>query len=145
MELGKNFYKIKENLYLKENKVISYETVVAEIQGSKLVEYGRYSRSTSKHVSFVASLLKLELVPGKNKMKGFYKHEMGVKCSYNAAISIKASLQIIERIKEGASYEVAIAMLKSSISKKDWGMLKGKEKISKELSQGAGLLNRLKP
>jgi len=145
MNLGKNVYKIKDNLYIKGNKVISYETIVAEIKGNELIENGRYTRTTSKHIHLISRILDLNIVPSKVKMKdSFYKHDYGVKCNSNfkTVIGAKASRVIFEKIKEGCSYEIAVAMSKSSIPKKDWEAL-DKKGISEDLIKGGSALGRI--
>lgn len=59
--------KIKNNLYLQGDKVISYETVVATIIDGKLIEHGKYSNTTSKHIRHIADLFGLTIVPSTEK------------------------------------------------------------------------------
>ena len=59
--------KIKQNLHLIGDKVYSYETHVATIQGNNLVEHGKYSNTTTKHVSHVAKMLGLNIVRSSEK------------------------------------------------------------------------------
>ena len=40
----------------------SYSTLVARVEDSKLIELGRWSKTTTKHVNYVAKQLGLELV-----------------------------------------------------------------------------------
>lgn len=68
--------KIRKNLFISGNFVISYETKVAKIKDNKIYELGKFSRTTSKHIFHVASLFKLELVRN-DKKQVFYKYEMG--------------------------------------------------------------------
>ena len=53
----------KQNLHidLEKNRVISYQTVVADIKGDQLVCRGKFSRTTTKHLSLVRSLLGLQI------------------------------------------------------------------------------------
>ena len=55
--------KIKDNLFIEGENVISYETVVAKIDGNNLVELGKFSKTTSKHVKIVAELYDLSVIP----------------------------------------------------------------------------------
>ncbi len=72
--------KIKENLFLQGNKVFSYQTHVATIEGKKLIELGIFSKTTSKHISTVAYLYGLEVVATKKENKpSFDKLPYGVK------------------------------------------------------------------
>jgi hypothetical protein len=56
--------KYKQNLKVENNKVYSYNTHVASIiDGTLLVfeEYAHYSQTTTKHLNYVATELKLKL------------------------------------------------------------------------------------
>lgn len=75
-----NKYKVKNNLFVIGDKVISYETHVATIKGDKLIEGGKWSHTTSKHVRLVGRLLGLQVVDSK-KQKCFYELPFGAKCS----------------------------------------------------------------
>ena len=68
--------KLKNDLYLQGNKVISYETVVATIKDGYLIEKGKFSNTTSKHISYVAQLLGLQIVRS-NKRPSFDKLPYG--------------------------------------------------------------------
>jgi hypothetical protein len=46
--------KYNENLKIVDNKVISYTTHVATIEGSNLNVLGYWSQTTQKHVNYVA-------------------------------------------------------------------------------------------
>ena len=56
--------KYKKNLNVEGNKVYSYNTHVATIEGSKLVKHGWWSVTTSKHINHVADVYGLEVVDG---------------------------------------------------------------------------------
>ena len=141
-----NTYKIKDSLFIIGDKVISYETHVATIEGNKLIEKGKYSRTTSKHIRLVSELLGLEIVHSKKKMKGsFFKFELGVvKLNETGnAISPKSSKIILNMLREGFSYELTVAASKNKISKKDWNLLEKPETLGKDLMRGVGLLSRI--
>jgi hypothetical protein len=141
--MNKNTYKVTDNLYVEDNHVISYETVVGRIEGDTLVELGKFSRTTSKHITKVAILMNKRVIPADKKVKtDFYKFEMGVKTSYDNCISWRASHLILESLGKGIPYDVTIVMLKGKITKKDWALL-DKEGIDADLLQGGSLLNRL--
>jgi len=70
-------YQLGENLFIKGDKVISYETHVASIKDNIIYEFGKFSRTTSKHISRVANILKLP-VKTVNKNVAFFKYEMGI-------------------------------------------------------------------
>ena len=57
-----NLKKYKQNLRIEGNKVISYTTHVATINGSNLEQLGWWSVTTQKHINYVASELNLNLI-----------------------------------------------------------------------------------
>ena len=64
----KRFDRYKQNLKQVGNDIISYNTVVAQIKDNKLhltnwyiPGVGSYSRTTSKHINYVAQELNLEI------------------------------------------------------------------------------------
>ncbi len=54
--------KYKQNLTIHGNKVWSYTTHVATINGNKLQQLGYWSQTTQKHINYVAKELNLLLV-----------------------------------------------------------------------------------
>ena len=111
--------KLRENLFRRGNEIISYDTVVAHIEDNKLIEHGRYSRTTSKHISHVAMLFNLSVVHAKNKEKGFYKYEAGeVKINIPGALSIKTSKEIATLMGQGSTFLQAVAAIEK-IPQKD--------------------------
>ena len=141
--MNKNTYKVTDNLYVEDNHVISYETVVARIEGDTLVELGKFSRTTSRHISKVAALMNKRVIAADRKVKpDFYKFELGAKTSYDNSISQKTSLLILQSLGEGTPYGVTIAILKGKIPKKDWELL-DKEDIDVDLLKGGSLLSRV--
>ena len=54
--------KYKQNLTIHGNKVWSYTTHVATINGNKLEQLGYLSQTTQKHINYVAKELDLVLV-----------------------------------------------------------------------------------
>jgi len=54
--------KYKQNLRVLDNKVYSYNTHVATIDGRRLLVHGHWSVTTSKHVNHVAATYGLEKV-----------------------------------------------------------------------------------
>jgi len=57
-----NLKKYNQNLRIEGNKVISYTTHVATINGSNLEQLGWWSMTTQKHINYVASELNLNLI-----------------------------------------------------------------------------------
>jgi|TARA_R100001460_G_scaffold105183_5_gene151530 hypothetical protein len=54
--------KYKQNLSIQGNKVWSYTTHVATIDGDKLIQLGWWSMTTQKHINYVAKEFGLNLV-----------------------------------------------------------------------------------
>jgi|TARA_X000001382_G_C3063978_1_gene145228 hypothetical protein len=54
--------KYKQNLSIQGNKVWSYTTHVATIQGGELHQLGYWSMTTQKHINYVAKELDLTLI-----------------------------------------------------------------------------------
>lgn len=59
MSSAKNF---PETLKIVNNQVISYTTVVAEIENDTLKILGWWSRTTTKHVNLIARTMNLKIV-----------------------------------------------------------------------------------
>jgi len=57
-----NLPKYKQNLRIEGNKVISYVTHVATIKGNELHQLGYWSKTTQKHINYVANELNLTLI-----------------------------------------------------------------------------------
>tara|TARA_R110000851_G_scaffold185935_3_gene335208 strand:+ start:258 stop:446 length:189 start_codon:yes stop_codon:yes gene_type:complete len=60
-----SFKKYKQNLRKEGNKIISYITHVATIEGDELMQLGYWSMTTQKHINYVASELNLNLIKTK--------------------------------------------------------------------------------
>ena len=56
------FNRYKQNLRMDGNNVWSYSTIVAKREGDNLRVLGWWSRTTTKHVNYVASELGLTLI-----------------------------------------------------------------------------------
>ena len=52
----------KQNLKIEGNKIISYTTHVATIEGNELKQLGYWSMTTQKHINYVAKELNLKLI-----------------------------------------------------------------------------------
>jgi hypothetical protein len=111
--------KLKENLFRRGNDIISYDTVVAHIEDNMLVEHGRYSRTTSKHIGHVARIFNLSVVHAKNKEDGFYKYEKGeISINIPGSLSVKTSTEIATLMGTGSTFLQAIAVIEK-MPKKD--------------------------
>ena len=104
--------KLRDNLFRKGNNIISYDTVVAHIEDDKLIEHGRYSRTTSKHIGHVARLFNLSVVHAKNKEDGFYKYDTGeIQINIPGALSVKTSTEIATLMGTGSTFLQAVAVI----------------------------------
>ena len=61
--------KYKQNLNVIGNKVFSYSTHVATINGTQLIQLGWWSVTTQKHINYVAKELNLTLIKNDNKFQ----------------------------------------------------------------------------
>ena len=77
-KLKKTNMKLKANLQVVDEYVISYETKVAKIEGNNLIELGKYSNTTSRHVAYAANQLGLNLIRSKER-KHFEKLPYGTR------------------------------------------------------------------
>ncbi len=118
-------YQLGENLFIKGNKVISYETHVASIKNNIIYEFGKFSRTTSKHISRVANILKLP-VKTVNKNVAFFKYEMGIEpFKMEGALSPKTAIPFLQ---EGISTKEQVLSYvvrnMETLPNKDWSLIK---------------------
>lgn len=134
-------FRIKQNLFLKGNKVISYTTHVATIKKNQLHELGKFSRTTTKQLQFLCRILNLEYVPCSIK-KNFSKYEMGVQCHIKDAIKFKILKTIRKLQDEDYSYPQILAIIKEDCTSKEWTILSKGVVVEPELIKGSQLLKR---
>ena len=104
--------KLRDNLFRKGNNIISYDTIVAHIEDDKLIEHGRYSRTTTKHIGHVARIFNLSVVHAKNKEDGFYKYDPGeIQINIPGALSVKTSTEIATLMGTGSTFLQAVAVI----------------------------------
>jgi hypothetical protein len=134
-------FKVSNNLFVVDDRIISYETEVAVIDEDSINELGKFSRTTTRHISKIATLLGKRIVPALSKTKpDFYKHEMGIRIDYSNCVSVKGTGLIFEKMKNGVKLEIAIASLKRELPKKDWALLL--PHIDTRIIKGASMLGR---
>lgn len=122
--------KIGNNLFLQGPKIISYQTHVGDIGIESIHSKGKFSRTTGKHLSKVASFLGLRIISSDDK-PDFYKHEFGAKFYLDDCLSERMSLHVISFLKaQGISYlatnpSILEPMLCSApnVGRKDWEIL----------------------
>ena len=97
--------KIKANLFINGKNIYSYETLVADIVQNEIVEVGKFSRTTSRHIGDVARATGFRV---KQQVKlekiWFNKYEMGVKCEPDNRLSDKTSQWVLDYLKADKSY-----------------------------------------
>lgn len=120
---------IANNLFIQKNKVISYETHVANILDSYIVELGKYSRTTGKHIHKIASYFNLQVIRSDNK-KSFHKYQTGIEpFKMKNALKPKISIQLIKSgidlssVKNEDLWNFIIEN-KDYIGKQDWDVFK---------------------
>ena len=122
--------KLGENLFLQGNKVISYETHVADIREDGVHALGKYSVTTGKQIYKVAYKLNLGIHKSNVKQE-FYKHEYGAKFSIDNCLSQKMSEFIIDYMRSKGlnylrcSHEDMMPMLHGipNVGPKDWKII----------------------
>lgn len=106
------YIKIKANLFINGKSVHSYATHVADIVQNEIVEVGKFSRTTTRHISDVARATGFCVKDqGKLKKADFYKFEPGVKCEPNNTLSNKASEWVANYLKAGKTYFQSLCRL----------------------------------
>lgn len=107
------FIKIKENLFINDKAVFSYDTHVADIDGKEVIEIGKFSRTTTRHISavahFIGGTVKQQL---KLQKVYFFKYEVGVKCFPSNTLSNKTSQDMSDYLKAGKTYLQALCMVR---------------------------------
>jgi hypothetical protein len=112
---------IDKNLNMVHGVIQSYETVVGYIKDGKVVENGKYSRTTSKHMSFILAITELPVVSSKEKRYFGWLWD-GVKIAHEDSISSASSISILKDLSKGKSFFEAVASL-DIIKKKDYRII----------------------
>lgn len=87
---------------LAKNRIVSYETVVAKIDFEKGVikPAGKFSRTTSKQIQYVAEVLGFAVEKVNKKREDFWMLHQGVKLSYRGALSVTGSKRLITSLAD---------------------------------------------
>ena len=103
--------KIRDNLFIEGGKsIISYETHVATIENGRIVEHGKYSRTTSRQISYISGLTKLPVTSSKDK-QGYWKFEFGVRCQPGSDhLSPEYSVEVIKSMQGGKTFFQALVL-----------------------------------
>jgi hypothetical protein len=87
--------KIQDNLFLIGDRVISYSTEVGRIIGDSIQVYGKYSRTTTKHLVKLANELGLPLHYKSSERQFFDRYYYGAKVKLDDVMSATASSTIM--------------------------------------------------
>lgn len=103
--------KIRDNLFIEGGKnIISYSTHVATIENGRIVEHGKYSRTTTKQISYISALTKLPVTSSKDK-QGYWKFEFGVRCQPGSdPLSPEYSEEVIKSMQGGKTFFQALVL-----------------------------------
>ncbi len=103
--------KIRDNLFIEAGKsIISYSTHVATIEGGRIVEHGKYSRTTTRQISYIAGLTRLPVTSSKEK-QGYWKFEFGVRCQPGTdALSPSYSVEVLQAMQGGKTFFQALVL-----------------------------------
>jgi hypothetical protein len=122
------------DLKMKNAEIQSYTTVVGFIEDGKVIENGKYSRTTGKHMSFIRAITELPVVSSKEKRYFGWLWD-GVRIAHEDSISPVASLTILKDLSNGKSFFEAVASL-DKMKKKDLA-------IAEEILETKGLKEAL--
>lgn len=116
--------KVKDNLFLVGSKIFSFETHVGDVVGRRIIPLGKFSRTTTKHINHISSLLGFPIGESKDLRIWFYKYEMGVKCTADNLLSNRLGNRILSHMKEGKTFLEALCTVpKSEIPKVDLSLV----------------------
>lgn len=118
-------------------EIWSYETCVARVYQKRIVEYAGFSRTTTKHVNWVASLLDIPRIKATNWVKRsfFTKFPMGhkdTKFDTSECVSKDLSLLLCKGISEKNFSEFVLKNIGEIKKEKD-------RKLIKEFVVGEGM------
>lgn len=119
----------RQNLHVEGNKVYSYDTNVATIQGNKLVIHGYWSQTTSKHINYVAKEYGLTKIEGEKEPETKQSNASNMK-----TLGMIASLGDIFGTTKTEKNDWKERMLKAGLENKglimpeDWNELSENEK-----------------
>lgn len=110
--------KVKENLFIVDGRVISYETEVARIKKGEIVVKGKYSRATSKQLFYLSRLTGMSIVTRPVARTPFFKFHIGVKCDAPSGNVIRpsAAQKILHKLKVAGDLKTAAVFAWAEIS-----------------------------
>jgi hypothetical protein len=138
--------KVKSNLHVIDNQVWSYDTEVAKIVGNEIMVYGKYSRTTSKHLRHLEDATGFRLNQLTAKQQVYWQYAYGANISFPQSISPTGTSKIFRFLREGNySIEGACAQAWSELSLRDRKIIEAEYdsevfKLAAELGLGEILL-----
>ena len=130
-----------KNLKVEGNKVFSYNTHVATIEDSKLIQLGYWSVTTQKHINYVARELNLTLSKAENKADHKEQESDPVLNSMKAFLMLGDLMSInIDKERDTADAvkykeKIIFATMRSKIPNweppSDWDRLNDSEKLER--------------
>lgn len=128
--------KLSPNLHIAGDRIISYDTHVATIHfdpslspsiHNRIVAFGKYSRTTSKHISRVAGLLGVPIDYEKEGEKSFLKYMQGVVCNpIDNYLSPEIAAMLLCNIRDREGFVDALIHYHEkgqSLKRSDWKIL----------------------
>jgi hypothetical protein len=114
------FVKLGENLFLRENVIVSYTSEVGEIIDGFIHTKGKYSRTTTKHISTASGLLGKGVI-WKDAKIPFFQYQEGVRIGRPANLLKPATgKKMIQFMKEGWSFaESSLIVLDGKVGGED--------------------------
>jgi len=112
---------LDDDLKMKNAGIQSYETFVGFIEDGKVVENGKFSRTTTKHMNEIRSITGLPGESSKDR-KLFWWLPYGVRMPYEDSISSESSSSILRALSSGKTFFEAVASL-DVIKKKDYRII----------------------
>ena len=113
--------RVKQNLHVEGDSIISYETEVARIHPDGIEVFGKYSRTTSKHITFLAGMLELPIKSQPTSRPYFRELMYGTNVRYDNSVCPKSSTRILTHLKETNDWDTALVagLIDDEVSIKD--------------------------
>ena len=100
--------RVKPNLHIEGNSIISYETEVARIHPDGIEVFGKYSRTTSKQITLLAEMLGLPIKSQSTSRPYFRELMYGANVRYDNSVCPKSSARILTHLKETQDWDTAL-------------------------------------
>lgn len=100
--------RVKQNLHIEGDSIISYETEVARIHPDGIEVFGKYSRTTSKHITLLAGMLGLPIKLQSTSRPYFRELMYGANVRYDNSVCPESSKRILTHMKETQDWDSAL-------------------------------------